>query len=279
MEIQTSLELKSQYLKFLCGELDFIFDIPSLFVVSAHPDDEVIGLGAQIPRLKNATFIHTTDGAPDNMKDADSFGIHSKEEYKMKRYAEFCNALSAAGVSMPSCVELGYTDQQSSLYLTRLTNDFVDILGTLKPEVIITHPYEGGHPDHDSTAFAVHSACALLKRKGADIPVHLEFSSYHSDNGRMSTFDFLSRKDCTKIIVSLSEEDQQLKKKLFDCFNTQKNVLQYFPVNIECFRDAPAYDFTSPPHQGKLYYEYFDWGMNGALWRRLAKEAIYELNL
>ena len=35
-----------------------------------------------------------------------------------------------------------------------------------QPDVVLTHPYEGGHSDHDSTAFAVHLAAGILRRDG-----------------------------------------------------------------------------------------------------------------
>ena len=34
-----------------------------------------------------------------------------------------------------------------------------------------------------------------------------------------------------------------------------------FPIAIERFRPAPDYDFTQPPHEGRLFYENYDWGM------------------
>jgi LmbE family N-acetylglucosaminyl deacetylase len=214
------------------------------------------------------------------MTDALSLGFNSKEEYAKKRYNEFCDALGSAGISMPSCIELGYSDQESSFYLVQMTNDLCDIFNVLRPDVIMTHSYEGGHPDHDSAAFAVHEALKRLNLgESKNRPVLLELSSYHSDNGRMSTFDFLPEKTCLKVVTRLSDDQRRLKKKMFDCFETQKNVLQYFPIETECFRNAPVYDFTRAPHEGKLYYEYYDWGVKGDQWRKLAKEAIEKLNL
>jgi hypothetical protein len=50
-------------------------------------------------------------------------------------------------------------------------------------------------------------------------------------------------------------------------------------VDVERFRRAPCYDFARAPHEGKLYYENFDWGMSGVHWRRLAQAAIATLRL
>jgi hypothetical protein len=35
-------------------------------------------------------------------------------------------------------------------------------------------------------------------------------------------------------------------------------------------RPAPLYDFTKPPHAGKLWYESLGWSMTGRRWRELA---------
>src|ERR1051325_5216230 len=43
-----------------------------LAIVAAHPDDETIGAGAYLARLSQAIFIHVTDGAPRDMRDARS---------------------------------------------------------------------------------------------------------------------------------------------------------------------------------------------------------------
>ncbi len=35
-----------------------------VMIVVAHPDDETIGLGAQLRRFEDALLVHVTDGAP-----------------------------------------------------------------------------------------------------------------------------------------------------------------------------------------------------------------------
>ncbi|HET6912216.1 MAG TPA: hypothetical protein VFH71_02605, partial [Rhodanobacteraceae bacterium] len=50
-------------------------------VVVAHPDDETLGLGARLSRLKNLTLVHLTDGAPRDMHDARREGFSSRDAY------------------------------------------------------------------------------------------------------------------------------------------------------------------------------------------------------
>jgi LmbE family N-acetylglucosaminyl deacetylase len=144
----------------------------------------------------------------------------------------------------------------------------------LKAVSVLTHPYEGGHPDHDATAFAVHAAVALMSR-----PARIfEFTSYHDGGGSIVTGEFLGAAE-DSLTVDLSVPQRQRKRRMIECFATQQHMLQLFPLGVEKFRPAPAYDFTKLPHAGTLYYERFDWGMTGARWVRLASRALDELGL
>jgi hypothetical protein len=74
--------------------------------------------------------------------------------------------------------------------------------------------------------------------------------------------------------IELCEHERDFKRQLFDCFKTQQRVLCWFPIHLEKFRFAPRYDFLRAPHDGVLYYEKFPWGMEGAKWRQLARDAL-----
>jgi hypothetical protein len=56
-------------------------------------------------------------------------------------------------------------------------------------------------------------------------------------------------------------------------------MLTPFTVTCERFRQAPSYRFDAPPHAGPLFYEHFDWGMDGQRWRGLAAHALTKLKL
>jgi hypothetical protein len=64
-----------------------------------------------------------------------------------------------------------------------------------------------------------------------------------------------------------------------ECYPTQRHVLGSFPLDVERFRVAPAYDFLQPPHDGRLYYERFRWGVSGAQWSELARSALQPAGL
>ena len=174
---------------------------------------------------------------------------------------------------------LSCPDQQASFRMGGLARMLCGIFRELQPEFVWTHPYEGGHPDHDATAFAVHAAVTVLRKADEREPTILEFASYHRGPQGMETGQFLDTRGKRVYEHTLEDEEQSAKKKLFDCYVSQAHVLQYFPVAEEPVRTAPPYDFGKPPHAGDLYYEGFAWGVNGAQWRSLAKDAERELGL
>lgn len=248
------------------------------WVVAAHPDDEVLGAGSRMPGLAGSWFLHVTDGAPRNMEDARNYGFSHWQEYAAARHQELLNALALAGIPAGQSIVLGYPDQETSFHLVELTRKLHQLLHQLEPEFILTHPYEGGHPDHDSTCFAVHSAVRWLALEGHPAPPILEFSSYHQGPNGIRVGEFLEPGAGRKRVI-LSPPQQELKRRLLDCFVTQRPMLNLFGLETECFRLAPDPQFHLAPHSGTLFYEYYPWGMDGARWRNLAEVARAELGL
>jgi LmbE family N-acetylglucosaminyl deacetylase len=248
----------------------------SVVVLAAHPDDETIGAGGLLPRLLHPVVVTVTDGAPQNASDAGRAGCPSREDYARLRHGEFRAAMEVAGIPPDQIRPIGVVDQEASLEMAYLTLRLVDILREFRPAVVLAHAYEGGHPDHDATAFALHAACARVPSP----PTVYEFTSYHAAeperNGppAMEVARFLGDRGETLV---LSEVARDRKARMIECYASQRHILCNFPLDTERFREAPAYDFTQAPHPGKLYYENFDWGVTGERWRRLAEEALRTL--
>jgi LmbE family N-acetylglucosaminyl deacetylase len=250
-----------------------------IIVVAAHPDDEVIGLGAQLPYLREAVFIHVTDGAPADMCDARQHGFETREEYAHARRDEMLRALSFAGIPAESCVQLGFTDQNAVHHLREISTLLSGIFADLRPHTVVTHAYEGGHPDHDAASFACQAARRLLMARAVCPGMLVEFASYHACNGTRAAGKFLPDGSHSVLTLPLNNEQQDFKRTLFSCFVSQQSVLAEFSLDAERFRVAPEYDFRQPPHEGRLYYENFSWGASGEQWRSLARAALREMRL
>lgn len=241
-------------------------------IVAAHPDDETIGAGGILPYVRPKAVVHVTDGAPHDRRWWGDPSLPSREAYAEVRAAELACALAVAGVGSERMHTLGRADQRASADLAALARDLATLLGRLRPGVVITHPYEGGHPDHDATAFAVHAARALMA--GAP-PVIVELTSYHALGDGLEAGSFFPADGCEPVRVALTAGDRDRKRRMLGCFGTQQATLAQFPVaGAERFRAAPGYDFTRPPHAGTLHYERFGWGCTGEEWRARAAAAL-----
>jgi N-acetylglucosamine malate deacetylase 2 len=244
-------------------------------IVAAHPDDEVLGLGGQFPEFPSPVFVHTTDGAP--------LGVPGRKEYAARRRRELEKALALGGIPASALIQCGAIDQETAFHLSSLTRLLRALIGDLRPRAIYTHPYEGGHPDHDGTAFCVQAALRLLRRDGYVTPMLMEFTSYHNGSPQqqsawMKTGEFLPAAVPYEVLF-LEPEAVARKRRMVSCFESQKEVVAQFPVHVEHTRIAPRYDFTRPPHAGLLFYEAQSWGVTGEQWRRLAMEALQDLDL
>jgi N-acetylglucosamine malate deacetylase 2 len=132
--------------------------------------------------------------------------------------------------------------------IERLAEDLICV------DAVLTHPYEGGHFDHDAAAFAVQAACARLARQGGHAPARLEFASYHRVNGALRTGRFLDDPDHPEIVVPLTPEAARRKEAAFACHRSQTGNLALFGFGPERFRAAPTYDFSRPPPGSEVMY-------------------------
>jgi LmbE family N-acetylglucosaminyl deacetylase len=250
---------------------------PKTAVIVAHPDDEAIGAGALMRDLPGVVVAHVTDGAPKRPEVAQRNGHETREDYLRARREEVVAALGLVGIPAERIRCLGFVDGEAALRLVEVSYAVAGLLDELRPEVVLTHPYEGGHTDHDATAFAVHLACGVLRREGAPAPIVLELASYHNRGGRRVHADFLPFWTVPTRRVDLPPEAQLLKARMFRYFTTQQHVLSSFPLNVERFRIAPRYVFTAPPHAGPLDYERYCTTITGAEWRANAEKALQVL--
>lgn len=243
---------------------------PRALLIFAHPDDEVIAVGGRMGRFAESHFVHVTDGAPRNELDSRAHGFQHLEHYRRARREEFQAMLDRAGIPQATRECLGVPDQEASLELAELTRRIARLIEEHRPEVIFTHPFEGGHPDHDACAFATHHAAG-------EIPI-VEAPFYNAIH--RGEFKFLPAADAVdEVVYELTPDELARKHALIACFTSQRETLRGFNATSERFRLAPEYDFSAPAHHPPVLYDNYPWGMTSSRFCELASAAERELDV
>jgi LmbE family N-acetylglucosaminyl deacetylase len=155
----------------------------------------------------------------------------------------------------------GVPDRGATARLVDIVDSLRSVIETVRPAVVVTHAYEGGHPDHDAIAFAARAATASCTP-----PVDLvEFAAYHEGAGGQLITNRFS--DSWQGVLPLVPEQRRLKRLMLACFQSQRRVLAAFDCDYESLRIAAPVDFTRPPASGAVWFDRRGWGVTGATWR------------
>lgn len=228
----------------------------AVVMVLAHPDDEVVSLGSRLAMFADLTLIHLTNGAPGDMTDARRHGFTDLVSYIEAREAELQAALKRLDVRARR-IRYGVPDQDAAAHLPEIIER---LRGDLRgAAAVFTHPYEHGHPDHDSAALAVAVAAPDLPR--------LEFASYHLSPEGPRFGAFWADERCPETVFALTPDEQAAKAEAIACFATQRETLVQFGLTTERVRPAPDYDFTRPAPPGVALYECWGFREGAADWR------------
>ncbi len=212
-------------------------------VLVAHPDDEVISACAALCCLTDVVIVQLT-------QDTDA------------REDERAAAQQAAGWSFP--VQMGGTSfrqaHQSAGRLWRLVSDLLPV------DVLWTHPYEGGHLDHDTAAWigqTVDGGC-----------LRLEFASYHATETGQTFGEFWPDAKCPSAPVRLGKWWDR-KRAALAAYESQAHIVRKFRhLEWEVYRQAPIYDFTLPAPPPRARWDVKGYQPSTAVWREtIAKVA------
>ena len=242
----------------------YVIDTPLALVV-AHPDDETLWAGAALRRLRALTLVLVTDGAPEDMGDAHRLGFGSRADYAAARSAELDGALAALGCSA-RLVRYDLPDQGAAFRVAEIANRLVrDCAGAA---AILTHPYEGGHPDHDATALAVRLAADRL-----ETPV-VEFACYARFDGTRVFARFVPDLGCPEHRRALDADDRDRIERALAAHASQASVFGTWRPHEERWRTAPLHDFTRAPPGEAVLYDEFGWALTGERWRAATRGLI-----
>jgi len=166
------------------------------------------------------------------------------------RHDEAIAALALAGVSIDRILFLGGVDQEAIHEIALLAERFASLLAQIEPHIVITHCYEGGHPDHDAAALIATVSNRILECEKKNAPEVLEMTSYHLRDGQCVTGEFLPRdrgqsSGAQELTIQLSPDERARKEQMLAAYVSQQTILSRFSIGPERLRAAPAYDFTS----------------------------------
>lgn len=200
-------------------------------LVTAHPDDELVSASAVLFAAADLTIVQLTDGV--------HLDVTGRAGQSALRIQERTAALAVAGCR-PHVIDGGVAGREAHTHLASLLTLVCDAL--VDADAVWTHPYEGGHLDHDSAAWLVQTACA-----DRPSPARLEFASYHLSNGiRKQTFGaFWPDPSVREVAITLSATAFTRKRAGLAEYSSQAHILRKFPTpDREPYRVAPVYDFT-----------------------------------
>jgi LmbE family N-acetylglucosaminyl deacetylase len=245
-----------------------------VLVLVAHADDESVGYGALLQRMREAVVVIATDNAPRDPYFWERFG--SREAYRTVRRNEARQAMQLAGVRelvLLADDDPRLEDQRLFLNLAAAYSRLEFLAQRAKPKAIATLAYEGGHPDHDS--------CSVLgARLGTqfDVPVWeapLYHRGYHnsaadqagvvdstSEQTRATQVQQFICPSGGEIVVEITASELECKRAMCSQYMSQGDFLQTFEVRREVVRPQVKYDYAQPPHQGKTNYEHWQWWMS-----------------
>ena len=259
-----------------------------MLVVAAHPDDETIGVGATLAALASAGWeirvLHVTDGAPRDPALRPSLAKLERNDASAARRREVEAALNIAGLNpaLTLLPHLDIADQEAALDMSGIARTLAKLIVREGFDVVITHPYEGGHPDHDASAFAVHAARELVEHEHPrEAPLLAEMTSYYASDGGLVTATFRAPAGRFCGIAhpgELSDEACSRRRAMLAAFESQRDVLRIFGDEREPLRCAPQYDFREAPSAPR-HYERLPFGWTGERFSQLAKRAVAELGL
>jgi LmbE family N-acetylglucosaminyl deacetylase len=222
-----------------------------ILLLVPHPDDEIVGCCAAIGRARAAGSgvyaVYLTNGVPAR-EVLWPWDRASHDERVARRWREAEQAASHLGI-----VEAARQDIPTRMLKSHLRQAAAlvgRLLDRLRPHVLWAPAYEGGHQDHDVASF-------LASLMGERTPVW-EFSEYNYAGGTVQANEFIATAG-TEQILTLTPQEAAYKHQALSIYASEHGNLRHIATHQEAFRPLTHYDYARPPHEGRLFYQRFQW--------------------
>jgi N-acetylglucosamine malate deacetylase 2 len=217
-----------------------------ILLLAAHPDDETIACSGLLQRAASSLVVFAVDGAPPHYGFEKKFG--SLRDYSDMRFREASRALKR----IPDCqIRRLERPDGSSFVDQHLFQELPGALASLQgmvrefaPQLLVSHAFEGGHIDHD--------ACHILARRAGqafNLPV-LEFPMYWKSESGGDVFQQFRCGNFRDIVLDLTKDEIQCKKKMLGEYFTQRALLSFFRPETERFRPMSDEENKKPVWPG-----------------------------
>ncbi|MGH9790517.1 MAG: PIG-L deacetylase family protein [Candidatus Acidiferrales bacterium] len=222
-----------------------------ILILIPHPDDEVVGCCAAIGRARaqgaEAIGVCLTTGVPAR----EVFWPWQRIGHAARvarRREEASRAADLLGINLVSLAEIPTRQLKSHIAPTlAAVRDHIRRIGA---DRLWTPAYEGGHQDHDVANF-------IASRLRSEVNVW-EFSEYNLFGGKVRSQEFFAPNGSEREIA-LTRDEQRFKRSALRLYASEKGNLSYVRNEREVFRPLAEYDYSRPPHGGKLFYQRFQW--------------------
>lgn len=214
----------------------------STLVLVAHPDDESIGCGILLQRIACASVLLCTDGAPVVARPWYTRLTHKRKRCAGKRLSEFRAASTIAGVRQIRTMP-GIPDQTLYKSLERAADLIAQFVVELRPDALLTHAFEAGHPDHDSCAFLSRWAGRKFSVPVWEMPLY-----YRPTPSSPLIYQEFLHPNGHEISIRPAPDELHKKKLMLSQHRTQAAVISEFDRTRELFRPQPEYDFSVNPN-------------------------------